>query len=99
MPRRLIVLIAMFLVALPMLGTVPVAAAEPTIAELDAAERGLGCLGGGRQAFNEGGANVSATRRDQRDQQRFPAQVADRDLAAVRALKCEIRNTAADRAL
>lgn len=38
MPRRLIVLIAVFLVALPMLGALPVAAAEPTVAELDAAE-------------------------------------------------------------
>lgn len=38
MPRRLTTLIATILVALPMLGTAPVAAAGPTIAELDAAE-------------------------------------------------------------
>lgn len=38
MPRRLMAIIATCLVALPMLGTVPAAAAEPTVAELDAAE-------------------------------------------------------------
>ncbi len=38
MPRRLIAILAILLIALPIAGSVPVAAASPTVAELDAAE-------------------------------------------------------------
>ena len=38
MPRRLIAIIAIVLIALPIAGAAPVAAASPTAAEIDAAE-------------------------------------------------------------